>query len=244
MTRHIYWETYNGDGRFRAFANTEPLGWGAHGLGALVFGSLIAGWRGVAQPDIVTAVALGFSTLGLYLAAIGAFFNADVFHTTIFGAVGGLWFSVGLVYLCPSGILSAYTTDTTLPADTLPNALAIFLLWWGLAFAIVTFLALRRHLWIVLIAGFGSLALFILSGAYFNAPAPKTTKAAGYFFILSGLAGVAHLIAGVLDGEEHWLQLSFGALSSGGHYGNRSTASHRSNSHSETSADKTVSNEV
>ncbi|KAK0521820.1 Meiotically up-regulated protein 86 protein [Tilletia horrida] len=214
---NAYWKTYDGKGAYRQFANTEVLGWVAHALAALTFGSYLTNWRAVSSPNLIVAASLGFASFGLYLSAIGAFFNNDVFNTAVHAAVGGLWAGLSLIYLPASGILSVYTSEAaakSAPLD-LPNALALYLLWWGIAFLVVSFLALKRHINVVGIALTGSVALFLLSGAYFN---PASThfatavKVGGYFLWLSGLIGAIHFILGVLTSEKHFIQIPIGAL--------------------------------
>ncbi|CAD6922306.1 unnamed protein product [Tilletia controversa] len=212
-----YWRTYDGNGRHRSFGNTEVLGWAAHAIAALTFGSYLTNWRSVSQPNLIVAASLGFSSIGLYLSAIGSFFNNDVFNTAVHAAVGGLWTGLGLIYLPSSGVLGVYTDTTaaaTSPKD-LPNALALYLLWWGIAFLIVSVLALKRHVNVVAIAFLGSISLLTLSGAYFNpgsAHFVTAVKAGGYFLWLSGLFGVIHFIIGVLASEKHFIQIPLGAL--------------------------------
>ncbi|KAL9940580.1 hypothetical protein V8E36_000068 [Tilletia maclaganii] len=214
---NAYWKTYDGKGAYRQFANTEVLGWVAHAIAALTFGSYLTNWRAVSQPNLVVAASLGFAAFGLYLSAIGAFLNNDVFNTAVHAAVGGLWAGLSLIYLPASGILSVYT-DSTAAANSprdLPNALAFYLLWWGIAFIVVAFLALKRHVNIVAIALTGALALFLLSGAYFNPGSTHfvtTVKAGGYFLWFSGLFAANHFIQGVLASEKHFVQIPIGAL--------------------------------
>jgi len=196
----------------RKFANPAPLGLSAFALTTFVLSLINIGVRGVAEPNIVVALAFGYGGLVQLLAGMWEMAVGNTFGATALSSYGGFWLSLAIV-LTPGGfdIVAAYaTTDATTGKATgagvndFNNAFGYFLAGWFIFTTILLLCTLRSTvafflLFFTLDLAFLFLAIGHLQADDTGAPLENSLKAGGYFGIFAAFLAWYNALAGIAD---------------------------------------------
>jgi len=194
----------------RQLANPAPLGLFSFASTTFILSMINIQARGVAEPNIVVGMALGCGGLAQFCAGMWEFASNNTFGATAFTSYGAFWISYGIIFIPGSGILAAYTAETT-PKGDLDNAVAYFLAAWFI-FTTCMFMASLRSS-IGLVALFFCLDItfmFLMIGAF--TLKENITKVGGAFGLVT--AAIAYYVAasGVINQNSSIFSLPVGSL--------------------------------
>ncbi|KAH7327045.1 GPR1/FUN34/yaaH family-domain-containing protein [Rhexocercosporidium sp. MPI-PUGE-AT-0058] len=195
----------------RKFANPAPLGLSAFALTTFVLSLINIGVRGVAEPNIVVALAFGYGGLVQLLAGMWEMAVGNTFGATALSSYGGFWLSLAIV-LTPGGfeIVQAYSpTDASGAAtgnsvNAFNNAFGFFLAGWFIFTFILLLCTLRSTVAFFMLFFTLDLAfLFLFLGHLYSDAEGKTNsgliKAGGYFGIFAAFLAWYNALAGIAD---------------------------------------------
>jgi len=196
----------------RKFANPAPLGLSAFALTTFVLSLINIGVRGVAEPNIVVALAFGYGGLVQLLAGMWEMAVGNTFGATALSSYGGFWLSLAIV-LTPGGfdIVAAYSTtkaDGVTPSgagvNDFNNAFGYFLIGWWIFTTILLICTLRSTvaffmLFFTLDLAFLFLGIGHLQADDTGAPLENSLKAGGYFGLFAAFLAWYNALAGIAD---------------------------------------------
>ncbi|KAK3063980.1 hypothetical protein LTS18_011216 [Coniosporium uncinatum] len=183
-------------------ANPAPLGLSAFALTTFVLSLINLGTRGVAEPNIVVAIAFGYGGLVQLLAGMWEMAVGNTFGATALSSYGGFWIAFGII-LTPGGfgIVTAYGGET----DAFHNAFGFFLMGWFIFTFLLLVCTLRStvaffFLFFTLDMAFLMLGIgYLLHGPDGGAPQHGCILAGGAFGILAAFAAWYNALAGIAD---------------------------------------------
>ncbi|CAK7273176.1 Meiotically up-regulated protein 86 protein [Sporothrix epigloea] len=184
----------------RKFANPAPLGLSAFALTTFVLSLINLQTRGVAEPNIVACLALGYGGLVQLLAGMWEMAVGNTFGATALSSYGGFWISYAILLNPTWDLLSAYAES-----GTTESALGFFLTGWFIFTTIMLLLTLRSTLMFFSLFFTLDLAfLFLAVGAFAadNGNASTATnlnKAGGVFGLLAAFLAWYNAFAGIAD---------------------------------------------
>jgi len=195
----------------RKFANPAPLGLSAFALTTFVLSLINIGVRGVAEPNIVVALAFGYGGLVQLLAGMWEMAVGNTFGATALSSYGGFWLSFAIV-LTPGGfqIVEAYGA-TNAAGEATGNgvnafnyAFGYFLAGWFIFTTILLICTLKSTvaffmLFFTLDLAFLCLFLGYLYSDDTGAHQPQLIKAGGYFGIFAAFLAWYNALAGIAD---------------------------------------------
>jgi len=196
----------------RRFANPAPLGLCAFALTTFVLSLVNVQARGVTQPNLVLAIALGYGGLVQLLAGMWEFAAGNTFGATAFSSYGGFWISYGLIFWPSSGILGAtgaYATSET----HLTSILGFYLAGWFIFTFIMLVASLRSSLSLISVFFFLTLTFMLLFISEFlksgSNPSRATMvgKAGGWFGLITAFCAWYTAWAGLLTPESSYFIL-------------------------------------
>jgi succinate-acetate transporter protein len=184
----------------RKFANPAPLGLSAFALTTFVLSLINVGTRGLAEPNIVVALAFGYGGLVQLLAGMWEMAVGNTFGATALSSYGGFWLSFAIV-LTPGGfgIQAAYANGG---AHDFENAMGFFLSGWFIFTTILLLCTLRSTVAFFLLFFFLDLAFLFLFLGYLYAGASyagNLTKTGGYFGLFAAFMAWYNALAGIAD---------------------------------------------
>jgi len=195
----------------RKFANPAPLGLSAFALTTFVLSLINIGVRGVAEQNIIVALAFGYGGLIQLLAGMWEMAVGNTFGATALSSYGGFWLSVAII-LTPGGfdIVAGYATKN---ADGTPtgagvndfnNSFGYFLIGWWIFTTVLLLCTLRSTvaffmLFFTLDMAFLLLAIGHLRADAAGVPLGKAIVAGGYFGIFAAFLAWYNALAGIAD---------------------------------------------
>jgi len=195
----------------RKFANPAPLGLSAFALTTFVLSLINIGVRGVAEPNIVVALAFGYGGLVQLLAGMWEMAVGNTFGATALSSYGGFWLSLAIV-LTPGGfdIVAAYAvknadgTATGAHVNDFNNAFGYFMIGWWIFTTVLLLCTLRSTvaffmLFFTLDLAFLMLAIGHLQADAAGVPLGKALVAGGYFGIFAAFLAWYNALAGIAD---------------------------------------------
>jgi succinate-acetate transporter protein len=187
----------------RKFANPAPLGLSAFALTTFVLSLINVGTRGVAEPNIVVALAFGYGGLVQLLAGMWEMAVGNTFGATALSSYGGFWISFAIVFTPGGfGIQAAYT-GTDVGAYDFTNSLGYFLAGWFIFTTILLLCTLRSTVAFFLLFFFLDLAFLFLFLGYLYASHATTSgnllKTGGYFGLFAAFMAWYNAFAGIAD---------------------------------------------
>jgi len=188
----------------RKFGNPAPLGLSAFALTTFVLSLVNVGARGVAEPNIVVALAYGYGGLVQLLAGMWEMAVGNTFGATALSSYGGFWLSLAIV-LTPGGfnIVDAYSTDNGQGVNDFNSAFGFFLFGWFIFTTILLICTLRSTVAFFLLFFFLDLAFLLLALARIystdGVPSSSINKAGGYFGLFAAFMAWYNALAGIAD---------------------------------------------
>jgi len=186
----------------RKFANPAPLGLSAFALTTFVLSLINMNTRGVAEPNIVIALAFGYGGLVQLLAGMWEMAVGNTFGATALSSYGGFWISVGII-LTPGGfqIVQDLTEVTGAPFY---DSFGFFLMGWFIFTTILLIATLRSTVAFFLLFFTLDIAFLLLGCAHLvrgsdGTPNTSTLKAGGFFGLLAAFLAWYNALAGILD---------------------------------------------
>jgi hypothetical protein len=188
----------------RKFANPAPLGLSAFALTTFVLSLVNVNARGIAEPNIVVALAYGYGGLIQLLAGMWEMAVGNTFGATALSSYGGFWLSFAIV-LTPGGfdIQAAYSTAAGAGANDFNYAFGFFLFGWFIFTFILLICTLRSTVAFFLLFFFLDLAFLLLALAHIystDGVANNTiNQAGGYFGLFAAFMAWYNALAGIAD---------------------------------------------
>ncbi|KAF1990535.1 hypothetical protein K402DRAFT_401352 [Aulographum hederae CBS 113979] len=184
------------------FANPAPLGLSAFALTTFVLSLINMGTKGLAEPNIVVAIAFGYGGLVQLLAGMWEMAVGNTFGATALSSYGGFWISFAII-LTPGGfnIVNAYGGET----DAFHDAFGLYLMGWFIFTFLLVLCTLRSTVAFFFLFATLDMAFLLLGigylqhGANDGAPASGCIKAGGAFGILAAFAAWYNAFAGIAD---------------------------------------------
>lgn len=148
----------------RKFANPAPLGLMAFATTTFVLSFYNTGARGIAIPNVIVGLALGYGGLAQLLAGMWEFAAGNTFGATAFSSYGAFWISFALIYWPSSGILDAYANDEA----QLAQALGFYLISWFVVTFIFLIACLRSSGALISVFFFLTITFILLAASEFT----------------------------------------------------------------------------
>jgi len=183
----------------RKFANPAPLGLSAFALTTFVLSLINCSARGIAEPNIVLALAFGYGGLVQLLAGMWEMAVGNTFGATALSSYGGFWISYGILLTPGFEALSNYDTASE------GSVLGFFLTGWFIFTFILLLCTLRSTLAFFLLFFTLDLAFLMLACSDFagSKGAAGTSKslqhAGGGFGLLAAFLAWYNAFAGIAD---------------------------------------------
>lgn len=188
-------------------ANPAPLGLSAFALTTFILSLINMGTRGVAEPNLVVAVAFAYGGLVQLLAGMWEMAVGNTFGATALSSFGGFWISFGII-LTPGG----FGIVTALGGGTSANFLdsfGFFLMGWFIFTFILLMCTLRSTVMFFLLFFFLDLAFLMLGLGYLlhedGHPRGSLIKAGGVFGILAAFWAWYNAFAGLADSSNRYV---------------------------------------
>ncbi|CZT00301.1 related to Y.lipolytica glyoxylate pathway regulator GPR1 [Rhynchosporium agropyri] len=186
----------------RKFANPAPLGLCAFALTTFVLSLINIGVRGVAEPNIVVALAFGYGGLVQLLAGMWEMAVGNTFGATALSSYGGFWLSFAIV-LTPGGfnIVTSYGKEDP---NAFNNAFGFYLVGWFIFTTVLLICTLKSTVAFFMLFFTLDLAFLCLFLGYLNADAEghhqmQLIHAGGYFGIFAAFLAWYNALAGIAD---------------------------------------------
>ncbi|KAF7133982.1 hypothetical protein CNMCM5793_005508 [Aspergillus hiratsukae] len=183
----------------QSFANAGALGFMGFTIADCTFAMVLMGWGGATSVESVIGIFFFTGPLLLILATILEWVRGQFLSMMICGFFSVFWFSFGMLNLPSVGIAATYspTGNAIEGAASVGYNAGIALYLVALGFTLLTFFifTLRLNLVMVFIFGMATVAVYILSAAYWMvstgnyAMAGHLQKAGGAILFAVGLAG-------------------------------------------------------
>ncbi|WVR09132.1 hypothetical protein IAU60_006194 [Kwoniella sp. DSM 27419] len=191
----------------RKFGNPAPLGLISFGGTTFLLSLFNISTRGVAVPNVILGMALGWGGLAQVIVGIEEWACGNTFGATAFASYGGFWFAFGSLYIPQLAIADAYPTTAMFE-----NAVGLFLITWGIVTFIFLLACLRSSIALVSLFFFLDLTFWLLAaGALTGSTA--THKAGGAMGILTAAIAGYTALAGMLTKDTSHFLLPVGDLS-------------------------------
>ncbi|KAK8170484.1 GPR1/FUN34/yaaH family-domain-containing protein [Phyllosticta citribraziliensis] len=192
------------------FANPAPLGLSAFALTTFVLSLINLKTRGIAEPNIVVALAFGYGGLVQLCAGMWEMAVGNTFGATALSSYGGFWLSFAIV-LTPGGFaivsqLEGTYADAAATPDTAQflNSFGLFLMGWFIFTFILLICTLRSTVAFCFLFFTLDLAFLMLGIGYLHndngaGPNSNCIKAGGVFGLLAAFAAWYNALAGIAD---------------------------------------------
>lgn len=128
---------------FLAVANPAPLGLMAFAATTFVLSLYNVGARGIARPNGVTGLAIGYGGTAQFIAGVWEFAAGNTFGATAFCSYGAFWWSFAVILIPFFGVEESASAPGGVAPDNLESALGIYLSAWVSTEA--TLSACQRH---------------------------------------------------------------------------------------------------
>ncbi|KAL7901838.1 GPR1/FUN34/yaaH family domain-containing protein [Trichoderma sp. SZMC 28014] len=193
----------------RKLANPAPLGLSAFALTTFVLSCVNMHARGVAAPNIVVPLALGYGGLVQLLAGMWEIAAGNTFGATALASYGGFWISYGILLTPEWGI-----TDPNGPyAGNVASVLGFFLTGWFIFTTVILLCTLRSTLAFFLLFFTLDLAFLFLACEQYAADLGNMTaslalqKTGGLFGFLAAFLAWYNALAGIQDSSNSFFQV-------------------------------------
>lgn len=169
----------------KRFANPTPLGLMGFVISLFTFSMILMGWGGASGFSPVVGIFFFVGPVLLLLGTIfewimGNFFTVGSYAYAVsktspankcskmmsMGLFGVFWLAFGMMQLPTLGLASSFEGGAT--SEGYNAAVALFLIVWGFAFISFFVLSLKTNVIFAGIFFFATIAVFVLSGAYFK----------------------------------------------------------------------------
>ncbi|KAL1963529.1 hypothetical protein VTN77DRAFT_8110 [Rasamsonia byssochlamydoides] len=204
------------------FANPSALGFMGFAIADVTFAMVLMGWGGAASLTSVVGIFFFTGPLLLILTTIFEWVMGRFLSMMICGFFSVFWFSFGLLQLPTMGIAASYsaTGDAAQGAVSVGyNAgIALYLVAMGCALFTFFVFTLRTNVVLALIIGLATVAVYVLSAAYFSVSrrdfhrATQLQHAGGALLFVVGLLGW-YMTVVIMAGESGFPNLPCGDLS-------------------------------
>ncbi|PWN88451.1 putative FUN34-transmembrane protein [Acaromyces ingoldii] len=193
----------------RKFANPAPLGLFGFAATTFVLSLYNVAARGVAVPNAVLGLAIGYGGMAQFVAGVWEFAAGNTFGATAFCSYGAFWWSYAILFIPWFGVKSAFVSATTSADEAgamMSQAVGLYLAAWFIFTFILLLASFRSSLGLVLLFFFLDLTFLLLFIAEFTANA-KVQKAGGGFGIVT--AAIAWYVgaAGLLSPDTSYFTL-------------------------------------
>ncbi|KAI9879524.1 MAG: hypothetical protein M1830_008317 [Pleopsidium flavum] len=186
----------------RKFANPAPLGLSAFALTTFVLSLINMGTRGVAEPNIVVALAFGYGGLVQLLAGMWEMAVGNTFGATALSSYGGFWIAFGIV-LTPGGFAIVSTVEKEGGTSAFYDSFGFFLMGWFIFTTLLLICTLRSTVAFFTLFFTLDLAFLLLGIGYLHRkagkPNPPIIKAGGFFGLLAAFLAWYNALAGIAD---------------------------------------------
>jgi len=191
-----------------ASANPAPLGLCGFALTTFVLSSINAGWFTAGATTIIVGLALFYGGIAQLLAGMWEFKAGNTFGATAFTSYGAFWLSLGVVFVPGSGILAGFIPAgaTAVPADTLHQALGLFLLGWTIFTGLMFLGTLRSNIALIAVFGFLFITFLLLTIGELG-PSTGAHQWGGYFGVITAILAWYTALSGVLASTKSAFQL-------------------------------------
>jgi len=161
------------------------------------------GTRGIAEPNIVVALAFGYGGLVQLLAGMWEMAVGNTFGATALSSYGGFWIAFAIVFT-PGGFQIESTIITAQGAATLYDSLGLFLAAWFIFTTLLLIATLRSTVAFFLLFFTLDMTFLLLFCGYLNRtaagdPNPGLIKAGGAFGLIAAILAWYNALAGILD---------------------------------------------
>ncbi|KAL3426981.1 GPR1/FUN34/YaaH-class plasma membrane protein [Phlyctema vagabunda] len=156
----------------KRFANPTPVGLLGFVISTMTFSMVLMGWGGANGLYSVAGIFFFTGPVLLILALIFEWIMGNFFPMMVMGLFAVFWLSFGVLQLPTLGLAAAYSATGDM-AEGLASkeynaAIALYCIVWGFALASFFVFTLRTNLVFATIFGLVTVAMFVLSGAYFK----------------------------------------------------------------------------
>ncbi|KAI4119742.1 MAG: hypothetical protein LQ345_000416 [Seirophora villosa] len=187
----------------RKFANPAPLGLSAFALTTFVLSLINMSTRGIAEPNIVVAIAFGYGGLVQLLAGMWEMAVGNTFGATALSSYGGFWLSFAII-LTPGGFNIEQTYIEEQGITSFYDAFGLFLMGWFIFTTILLIATLRSTVAFFFLFFTLDLAFLLLGISYLQRDAAGEVnvpvhKAGGFFGLLAAFAAWYNALAGIAD---------------------------------------------
>ncbi|MCJ1243829.1 hypothetical protein MMC30_001026 [Trapelia coarctata] len=187
----------------RKFANPAPLGLSAFALTTFVLSLINMGTRGVAEPNIVVALAFGYGGLVQLLAGMWEMAVGNTFGATALSSYGGFWLAFAIV-LTPGGFEIVSSLEAGGGPGAFYDSFGYFLMGWWIFTTLLLIATLRSTVAFFLLFFTLDMAFLLLGIGYLQrgaagVPNPPVIKAGGFFGLLAAFMAWYNALAGILD---------------------------------------------
>lgn len=165
-----------------------------------------AGVRGIATPNVVLGMTLGYGGLVQLIAGIEEWACGNTFAATAFSSYGGFWFSFSALYIPFFDIGSSYATTAEFE-----NAVGIYLVAWSVVTIIFIVAAMKSSVALVTLFIMLDLTFWCLAGGFLG-PSAHAIKAGGILGILTSFLAFYVALAGMLTKDTSHFLLPVGPL--------------------------------
>jgi hypothetical protein len=177
----------------RTFANPAPLGLLSFATDIFLISIYGVHARGIVQPNVMIGVLMFFGGVCQFISGIMEFTAGNTFGATVFPSYAAFNFSYAMIYIPGTGILAAYTDNST--GELLPeffNAIAMYAWAWFILTVIFTVAAVRSSWILFLTLFFLDVELLLLGAGYMVNSASTLTAANSVGFVVAFLSCMYH----------------------------------------------------
>ncbi|KAK5064515.1 hypothetical protein LTR84_000348 [Exophiala bonariae] len=186
----------------RKFANPAPLGLSAFALTTFVLSLVNLGTRGLAQNNLVLALAFGYGGLVQLLAGMWEMAVGNTFGATALSSYGGFWISFAII-LTPGGFNIEEGILSTGGEKALLDSLGFYLMGWFIFTTILLFCTFKSTVAFFFLFFTLDMAFLLLAIGYLQPsgghPNTGCIRAGGAFGILAAFAAWYNALAGIAD---------------------------------------------
>ncbi|KAL1794097.1 hypothetical protein ACET3X_007518 [Alternaria dauci] len=174
-------KTPNASQHVGQYANATPLGFLGFVISTFTFSMVLMGWGGASGLQAVAGIFFFTGPLLLTLATIFLWIQAQFFSMMVCGLFSVFWLSFGLLQLPTLELATAYSATGDAAAGAVSKemnaAIALYLIVWGFALATFFLFTIRINMVFAGIFGFATIAVWVLSGAYWALGSGEFDKA-------------------------------------------------------------------
>lgn len=204
------------------YANAAPLGFLGFVIATFTFSMVLMGWGGASGFSAVAGIFFFTGPVLLVLATIFLWIQAQFFAMMVCGLFAVFWLSFGLLQLPTLQLATAYSPTGNvaegLMSKEMNAVIALYLIVWGFALGTFWIFTIRINAVFAGIFGFVTIAIWILSAAYWKLSnahyeeAQRLQKAGGALLFIVAILGW-YMTFVMMAAEMRWLNLPVGDLS-------------------------------